>query len=135
MGKDSENYRDWFKGHEAPEPPADLKFRTLRAIAARERRILIAKLVGFAALFAASAAVGVAELVAAGVQIGQSGFVQFGSLFFSDFGAVAGNLQDAVLSLVESFPAFTAGIALGGLAVAGWSLSGFVNDARMLRAG
>ncbi|HVM76910.1 MAG TPA: hypothetical protein VMU07_02030 [Candidatus Paceibacterota bacterium] len=123
-----------FEKLEAPQPPADLVQKTLQRIMARERKILMAKLAGLGSLFAASLALVVTQMSAAAAQLAQSGFFQFGSLFFSDFGAAAANLPDFFLSLFESFPVFSAGLAIGGLAVAIWSFAGFVDDASILRA-
>jgi ABC-type phosphate/phosphonate transport system permease subunit len=128
----SKKYRRLFSEIREPQPPADLARKTLLAIAHRERRVLVTKLVGLGILFAASLAVAVTELTAAGTQIGQSGFFQFSSLFFSDFGIAMHNLPDFFLSMLESFPVFSAGIAIGGFVTAAWSFAGFVDDASIL---
>ena len=132
MGR-KQRYHTLFSEKNAPQPPADLAKKTLLAISMRERRILIAKLLGLGIMFAASLAIAVTELTATSSAMGQSGFLQFASLFFSDFGSAIGNFPDIFMSLLESFPIFSAGIALGGLTVAVWSFLGFVDDANMLR--
>lgn len=134
MRLNDHDYRKLFSKLQAPTPPADLAQKTLRAIIARERKIIMAKLVGLGVLFASSLMVVVTEFASAGSQIGHSGFLQFGSLFFSDFGAAIANFPDVMLSLMESFPVLSAGLAIGGLAIAIWSFIGFVDDANLLRA-
>lgn len=133
MGLEIKKYRKLFAKLDEPQPPADLAYRTLQAIAARERKILIAKLVGLGITFTLSVAFVATELTAAGNQIASSGFLQFVSLFFSDFSLVAHNLPDVLFSVAESFPMFSAGLALGGLVVAVWSFAGFVDDANIMR--
>jgi len=132
MRQGFKKYRRIFSKLDAPQPPADLVRKTLLAIALHERRVLVVKLVGLGAMFVASLAVVVTECVAAGMQLGQSGFFQFSSLFFSDFGVAVHNLPDFFLSMVESFPVFSAGLTIGGLALAIWSFASFVDDASML---
>ncbi len=132
MKYDSKHYRKLFSKLHDPQPPADLAQKTLLAIARYERRVLLGKLVGLGAMFAASLTVVVMEATAAGAQLGQSGFFQFAALFFSDFSMAARNLPDISLSMLESFPAFPIGLAIGGLVIAIWSFVGFVDDANVL---
>ncbi len=132
MRHDRKHYQRLFSALDVPTPPADLARKTLLAIVRRERRKLAAKLIALGAMFAASLAIAVSELTAAGVQLGQSGFFQFASLFFSDFWVAARNLPDILLSLLESFPALSAGLAMAGFVVALLSFSGLLEDARLL---
>ena len=134
MGMPIKKYRRAFSKLDVPQPPADLTRKTLQAIAARERKILIEKVAGLGILFGASVAFVVAELAAPSSQLIHSGFFQFASLFFSDFGAAIGNYPDLLLSAVESFPVFSAGLALAGLTVAIWSFAGFIDDINIIRA-
>jgi len=132
MRQGSKKYRRIFSKLDVPQPPADLAQKTLLAIVRRERRILVAKIVGLGSMFVASLAVVVMEFTTVGAQLGRSGFFQFGSLFFSDSGMAMRNLPDFFLSTLESFPIFSAGLAIGGLALAIWSFAGFMDDASIL---
>ncbi len=131
---DSKKYGKLIEKSETPAPPADLAQKTLLAIVLRQRKILMGKLIGLGLVFAASLAMVVTQLVTATSQLGQSGFWTFGSLFFSDFGVAITNLPDMVMSLFESFPILSVGLAIGGLAIAIWSFAGFIDDANVLRA-
>ena len=51
------------------------------------------------------------------VEISNSGFLQFFSLLFSDFGTVAAYWQSFVLSLLETFPAVSAAALLSVILV------------------
>src|ERR1700722_20075311 len=117
-----------------PEPPAGLQGKVMRRIERYERRVLIAKTVGFGTLFAASAGlvvVGYFNLMSA---FAQSGFLNFASLFFSDFGAATANFQDFVFSTLESFPVFSVAFLLGGVIAVIWSAVHFINDVAQVRA-
>ena len=130
--RDPKKYEELFSRIQEPEQPADLTRKTLLAIARYERRVLVAKTVGLGVMFAVSVGIVVRELAATGAQLGQSGFFQFASLFFSDFGMATHNVPDILFSMLESFPIFSAGLAIGGLMVAIWSFVGFIDDAHVL---
>lgn len=133
MEEENKKYRKIFSEVRTPEPPADLAHKTLLAIVRHERRVLMTKLIGLGVLFATSLTLAISEITAAGTQLTQSGFFQFASLFFSDFGVATRNIPDFFFSTLESFPIFSVGLAIGGLAIAMWSLAGFVDDASVLR--
>jgi ABC-type multidrug transport system fused ATPase/permease subunit len=59
-------------------------------------------------------------------EFAQSGFLQFLSLLFSDFGAVAANWQDFGLVLLESMPAMSIASFLLTALVFFWSFKHFV---------
>ena len=117
-----------------PEPPAGLASKIMRRIKRRERRILAAKTIGFGVLFAGSA-VGIVmaydNLMAAAAQ---TGFFQFASLFFSDFGAAVANFHDFLFSILESFPVFSAALLVAGLIAAIWSAAHFIDDVEAMRS-
>jgi VIT1/CCC1 family predicted Fe2+/Mn2+ transporter len=117
-----------------PEPSADLQRKVMRRIARYERRILIAKTVGFGGIFAASAALMIAAYFNLMSALAQSGFVGFASLFFSDFGAATANFQDFVFSTLESFPVFSAAFLLVGVILVIWSAIHFAKDISEVRA-
>lgn len=117
-----------------PEPPFGLEHRIMGRIERYERRVLIAKATGFGALFAASISlvvVGYFNLVSA---LSQSGFLNFASLFFSDFGAAMANFQDFAFSILESFPVFSVAFVLACVIAAIWSAAHFLSDVSQVRA-
>src|SRR5581483_8770240 len=88
----------------------DLKNRILAQIAEYERRRIRAKLAGFGAAILGSLGVLIFGAEAALGDASQSGFLQFASLFFSNFSSTMANFSDVMLSLVESFPVFWAAL-------------------------
>ncbi len=124
-----DGYEKIFSKLPCPEPPDGLGQRILFAIERRERRILAVKTAVAAALCAGSlwvAMLGYADLMGG---FAQSGFLTLASLLFSDFSVVAANLPDFLLSMVESFPIFSAATLLGGVTFAIWSIGLLVEDA------
>jgi len=116
-----------------PEPPAGLEHRIMRRIAAAKRRALIIKTTGFGVLFAGSIAVLVAAYFNLAAALAQSGFLNFASLFFSDFGVAMANFQDFAFSIVESFPVFSAAFLLAGVIAVIWSAAHFIEDVSQVR--
>jgi fatty-acid desaturase len=116
-----------------PEPPAGLGRKIMRKIERYERRVLIAKTAGFGVLFIASLAFLVGAYLNLATALTQSGFLNFTSLFFSDFSAAMANFQDFAFSMLESFPVFSAAFVLGGVIVAIWSAVHFINDISHMR--
>jgi uncharacterized membrane protein len=117
-----------FSKLETPEPPAGLAHTILARIERRERRVLIAKIVASACMFGVSLlviGVGLADFRAS---IVETGFLQFASLIFSDFSTIASNLPDFALSIIESFPAFSAAAMLAGAGFAIWSLAAIADE-------
>lgn len=117
-----------------PEPPAELHGKIMRRVARIKRRTLFIKTIGFGMLFVGSAA-----LVAAGYlnlmsAFAQSGFLDFISLLFTDFGAATANFQDFVFSTLESFPVFSASFLVGGMIAVIWSAAHFIDDISEMRA-
>lgn len=117
-----------------PEPPAGLELKVMRRIRQYERRMLILKTAGFGGLFAVSAGLVVAAYFNLMSAFAQSGFFDFTSLFFSDFGAAMANFQDFVFSTLEAFPVFSAAFLLGGVIVVIWSAVHFIDDVARIRA-
>ena len=116
-----------------PEPPTGLDHQIMRRINRYERRVLVAKLSGFGVLFVSSVAaltIGYFNLMSA---LTQSGFFEFISLFFSDFGAAVANFQDFAFSVIESFPVFSAAFLVGGVIAVVWSATHLVNDISEIR--
>lgn len=119
---------------DVPEPCADLERQVMRRIKSYKHRVFIIKTTGFGIVLVASGAgvvVGYLNLTSA---FSQSGFFQFVSLFFSDFGAAMGNFQDYLFSILESFPVFSAAFLLTGIIAVIWSLAHFVEDVSQIRA-
>lgn len=117
-----------------PEPSANLHHKVMLKIHRYERRKLIVKTTSFGVLFVGSISllvVGYLNLMSA---FAQSGFFNFASLFFSDFGSATANFQDFVFSTLESFPVFSVAFVLGGVIAVIWSASHFVQDVLEMRA-
>jgi hypothetical protein len=106
----------------------ELQQKIMTRIARRERRVLIAKTVGFGTLFVGSATFLVMAYFNLVTALAQSGFFSFASLFFSDFGAAMSNFQDFAFSILESFPVFSAAFLVGGLIVVIWSAAHLIDD-------
>jgi hypothetical protein len=116
-----------------PVVPEDLKPRILSCIRRAERRRLAIKMAGFGAAFAGSVGLGVFGFMRTAAEASQSGFLSFASLLVSDFSLAAANLSDFALSMVESFPAFSAALLLTGVFFAIWSAARFANEIALLR--
>jgi hypothetical protein len=117
-----------------PEPPAGLQHKVMRRIEAAKRRALIIKTTGFGLLFAGSIAILVAAYLNLTAALVQSGFLNFASLFFSDFGVAMANFQDFAFSIVESFPVFSAAFLIAGVIAVIWSAAHFIEDISQMRA-
>ena len=117
-----------------PEPPAGLDRKIMRRIKRYKRRVLMAKTVGFGTLFAGSIVALVIAYSNLANALAQSGFLNFISLFFSDFGMTMANFQDFAFSMLESFPVFSAAFLLGGVILAIWSAAHFIDDLSTMRA-
>ena len=118
-----------FPGLEAPKPPSWLTERIVRRIARRERRILGVKIAASSVVLAASVGAAISGYMNMMASMDHSGFLQIGGLMFSDFSMTAANFPDFALSLVESFPVFTAAMLLGGMMFAIWSMAALVDEA------
>ena len=119
--------------YEIPEPPAGLEHKIMGRIKRYERRVLIAKTTGFGVLFVSSLALIYSAYFNFTSALAQSGFLNFVSLFFSDFTVAMANFQDFAFSILESFPVFSAAFALGGVIVAIWSAMHFIKDVLIVR--
>lgn len=129
-----QDYEKLFSAIEAPEPPAGLTEMVLLRIARRERRILGIKIAVSAVTFAASVGIiiiGYIDLIA---NLSRSGFFDIASLMFSDFSSMMTNFPDFALSMIESFPVFTAALLLSGVMFAVWSMAALIDEASRARA-
>jgi hypothetical protein len=117
-----------------PVLPDDLKPRILLCIRRAEWRRLALKMAGFGAAFAGSVGLVVFGFARTATEASQSGFLSFASLLVSDFSAAVANFSDFALSMVESFPAFSAALLLSGVFFAIWSAAKFANEVALLRA-
>jgi hypothetical protein len=122
------NLEKIFSEIEAPEPPAGLAKAILVRIERREKRVLIAKIVASVCAFGVSLVVVGVGLADFRASIAETGFLQFASLIFSDFSMIISDLPDFTLSILESFPAFSAAAMLAGAGFAIWSLAAIVDE-------
>ncbi len=117
-----------------PEPPAELHGKIMRRVVRAKQRILFVKTIGFGALLVGSTALVIAGYLNLMSAFAQSGFLDFTSLFFSDFGAATANFQDFIFSTLESFPVFSAAFLVGGMIALIWSAAHFIDDILQMRA-
>jgi hypothetical protein len=117
----------------APEPCDSLARRIMLHIEQHEQRVLRAKAAIFGAVFTGSFSVAIASFVNFGSQVSHSGFLSFASLWFSDFSTALANLPDMLSSMLESFPALSAALLLGGVAFAVWSAGKLISEIGMMR--
>jgi len=115
------------------EPSPELAGKILRKIEYVERRRLIYKAGLFGAALLASLGLAFYGIFAVQAEAYRSGFLAFTSLFFSDFSATLSNFSDFSLSIIESFPFFSATVLLAGVFFAIWSASNFINDISLMR--
>lgn len=127
------NYEKLFSALKAPEPPAGLTEKILSDISRRERRVLGIKIAASAVTFGASVGVAVEGYMTLMANLSQSGFFPIASLAFSDFSAIMANFPDFALSMVESFPVFTAAVLLGGVMFAIWSMATLIDETSLMR--
>jgi len=101
-------YEKLFSCFTAIEPPEGLLDRIMERIG-RERHVLAVKqrLVVIFLGFVASAAALVPVFNLVQTDINQSGFLQFLSLAFSDFGIITAYWQNFAMSLLETIPAIS----------------------------
>jgi hypothetical protein len=129
------NYQKLFSTLKTPEAPAGLTEKILARISTRERRILGVKIAVSASVFGVSTGIAIAGCINLIASLSQSGFFQIGSLAFSDFSTMAANFPDFALSMIESFPIFTAALLLSGLLFAIWSMAALIDETSLMRAG
>ena len=115
------------------QPPVGLERGILRRVQIAKRRALVLKTAGFGALFIGSISMLVMSYFNLIAAFSQSGFLDFASLFFSDFGTAMANFQDFAFSILESFPTFSSAFLLGGIIVAIWSAAHVIDDISLLR--
>jgi hypothetical protein len=123
-----DNYERFFKEHDAPEPPAGFAHLIMARIERRERRLRAVKMGITVGIFGASLA-----LMAIGFNdfrnaVGETGFLQFGALLFSDFSMTISNFPDFALSMLEALPIFSSIVMLLGMGLAVWSAAAMVDE-------
>ena len=102
------DYEKLFTHLEPPEPPAGLLNKIMARI--REEELLLSirkRLILFSSVVLMSAGAFIPVINAFQAEFAQSGFSQFLSLIFSDFGSVMANWQDFGLTILESLPAMS----------------------------
>ncbi|MBI2640715.1 MAG: hypothetical protein HYW91_02430 [Candidatus Sungbacteria bacterium] len=122
MGRDFEKP---FSHLEPPEPPAGLLVKVMDRIRREESLLMRRRLILFSAAVLSSAGASAWALNSFWAEFVQSGFAQFLSLFFSDFGLAFANWQDFGFALAESMPATIITAFLAPLLVFLWSLKNF----------
>ena len=87
----------------------------------------------FGVLFIASAGAVVLAYFNLVSALTQSGFLDFASLFFSDFSVAMANFQDFAFSILESFPVFSTAFLVACIIAVIWSATHFFNDIAEVR--
>ena len=130
MPKDCKNP---FISQELPEPPKGL-FNKIMARIQEERRLLTIKrrlmIFSLGAVGSAIAFIPALKMVQTGLY--ESGFMQFFSLIFSDFGTVVSYWQNFVMSLLETFPIIDLAIFLTVILIFLESLKFLVKDIKII---
>lgn len=111
----------------------NLKNRILAQVSEYERRRVRVKLAGFGVAAFGSLGVLILGAESALGDASQSGFLQFASLFFSNFSAAMANFSDVMSSLIESFPVFSTALLLGGIFASIWSIAKLVKEISIAR--
>lgn len=132
MSKDCEN----FLGHlNRNNPPKDLLDRIFFRINKEQRkRVLRARIVSFGSISIIAAVVLVFSLGELQKEIAQSGFTNFISILFSDWGIVSIYWKEFAISLLESMPIFGIAAVLGSILLFLASLKIFTRDIRTISA-
>lgn len=109
----SKDYQQLIKHLKSPEPAADLFSRIMRRIHSEKKILNLKRRVIF---FSFGLIISLLVLVPAFKMVRaefiESGFIDFFSLLFSDFGAVLTCWQSFVLTLLESLPVMSAVVFL-----------------------
>ncbi len=132
MSKDCEN----FLGHlNRNNPPKDLLDRIFFRINKEQRkRVLRARIVSFGSISIIAAVVLVFSLGELQKEIAQSGFTNFISILFSDWGVISVYWKEFAISILESMPIFGMAAFLGSIFLFLASLKIFTRDIRAISA-
>ena len=115
------DYEKLFTHRTPPKPPEGLFAHIMERIREEERFLSFKKrFILFSAVLLASVGAFVPVILAFKTTFAQSGFPQFLSLIFSDFGLVIANWQDFSLALLESLPAMSVIAFLATLYIFFW---------------
>ncbi len=100
-----QNFDSLFQTFKVPEPSPSLLGRVTKRIEIEKKRlVLMRRAVLFSLATIASAGAFAEAARFAGAGLAESGFAQFFSLIFSDYGTVLADWKDFVLSLLEALP-------------------------------
>lgn len=127
------DYKNSLISQELPEPPKGL-FNKIMARIQEERRLLTIKrqLAIFSLGVAGSAIAFIPAFKMLQTGLYESGFLQFFSLIFSDFGTVISYWQNFVMSLLETLPIINLAILLTIIFVFMGSLKFLVKDIKII---
>jgi uncharacterized membrane protein len=112
----------------------ELQAKIMEEIRRHEQRILVLKTSAFGASLILSFGLLVVAYLNLATAAVQSGFLEFVSLFFSDFSVAVANFQDFAFSLLESFPVFSTALVVVGIILVVWSAVHFIDDIAAVRA-
>ncbi len=118
----------------APELSPGLAQKIISRIERYERRLFLAKKVGFGACVAGSVTLTGFGFENAATELSRSGFFSFAALIFSDFSSALANFPDFFLSVAESIPAIPIALFFGGIVFFLWSISQWSLNTRSYRA-
>lgn len=127
------DYEKLFTHLTSPEPPAGLLDRIMARIHEEEQLMSVKKrLFLFSITVLVSAIAFIPAISNFQQEFAQSGFLQFVSLLFSDFGLVIADWQNFGLAILESLPAMSITAFLFTALVFLWSLKHFASAIKVV---
>lgn len=127
------DYEEIFSHLKPPEPPAGLFEKIIFRIR-REQRLLTLKrrLMIFSFGMVISLAVFIPAFKMVQTEISESGFLQFFSLLFSDFGIITTYWRNFVLTLLETIPAMSLALLFATIFIFLESLKFWARDIKLI---
>jgi len=99
------------------EPPAGLLEKILNRIHSKERLFVLRRIIVFSVLLVGSLFALIPSFKILAADLGQSGFIHFFSLLFSDFSYVTAYWQSFTMILLETLPALSLVLCLALLVI------------------
>jgi hypothetical protein len=113
-------------------PRLDLSRDIVRVIELRRVRACQIRIWGFTAIATLSLVAIIPAVTELGQQLGQSGFIHYLSIGFSDPGTVSTYWKQFAVTLVEVLPGMSIALVLGTLLILGWSTRNILRQGRRL---
>lgn len=124
-----DNYKRFFSYIDRKEPNQEILNSVFDRIKAEKKRHIVAFHIPlFGISFLSACTVFMYSFQESLAESARSGFSQFLSFFWTDFGTAAAYWKDFAISIVESFPAFGALAIFGALCVILFSMRALIRD-------